>query len=281
MLLRIFPSIALVACMMLGTSTAHSEPLRVHNNRLFVPVHINGVAAEAILDSAAEMTFVDTQFAARLGLTPEGSETARGSGGNTQVKFAKGVHIEAVGVKLGDTTVALLDMTDLSKRLVDRPLQVILGRELFDAARLRIDIAGGTIDKVDATLRPDGIRLPLTPHRGIESLPCKIEGIASQADLDLGNGSEVLIDKAFAEKHGLLKPERIVERKEGGGIGGAVVRDIVLLSSLEVSGVKFENVRAAIDPQSSAGDVNIGTSILQRFVLVIDYPERAVWLKAN
>ncbi|HKE92675.1 MAG TPA: hypothetical protein VKB34_00100, partial [Povalibacter sp.] len=77
----------------------------------------------------------------------------------------------------------------------------------------------------------------------------------------------------------LLRPERIIERKSGGGIGGAVVRDMVVLSSLEVAGVKFENVGAAIDPQDSAGDVNIGTSILRRFVLVIDFPGRAVWFQ--
>lgn len=206
---------------------------------------------------------------------------AKGSGGDTQVQFAKGVNIEAAGVRLTHMTVALLDMTDLSKRLVGTQLQLILGREFFDAARVQIDIAGGAIRKVDSAVEPVGIKLPLTSHRGIESLPCRVEGIEAEADIDLGNGSEVLIGKAFAEKLGLLKPERIVEHKQGGGIGGAVVRDIVLLSSLEVAGVKFENVRAAIDPQDSAGEVNIGTNILQRFVLVIDFSDHAVWLKAN
>jgi hypothetical protein len=54
-----------------------------------------------------------------------------------------------------------------------------------------------------------------------------------------------------------------------------------VLSNLEVGGVKFENVRAAIDPQDSAGEVNIGTGILRRFVLVIDFSDHAVWLKAR
>lgn len=278
---RVLASAVLAAFALTGARAALSDALRLHGNRLFAPVTVNGVEAEALLDSAAEMTFIDPRFAAELKLKPEGSETAKGSGGHTQVQFAKGVTIEAAGVKLTDMTVALLDMTDLSKRLVDSELQIIVGRELFDAARLQIDIAGGAIRKVDPAGEPEGTRLPLTSHRGIESLPCKVEGIETEADLDLGNGSEVLIGKAFAEKHGLLNPERIVGHKEGGGIGGALVRDIVVLSSLEVAGVKFENVRAAIDPQDSAGEVNIGTSILQRFVLVIDFAGHAVWLKAN
>jgi Retroviral aspartyl protease. len=266
----------------LALTTAHAAPsdtLKVHSNRLFVPVTVNGMQSEALLDSAAEMTFMDPKLAAQLGLKPEGGETAKGSGGQTKVQFAKGVNIEAAGVTLEDMTVALLDMTFLSQKLVDSDLRIILGREFFDAGAVRIDIAGGKIHRLAAGADPAGVKLPLTSHRGIESLPCKVEGVATEADIDLGNGSEVLIGKAFAEQHGLLAPGRVVEHKEGGGIGGAVVRDIVVLSSLEVGGVKFENVRAAIDPQPTAGAVNIGTSILRRFVLVIDYPGRAVWFE--
>jgi predicted aspartyl protease len=281
-MLRPISYFTVTSLLALGSAgVAVAEELKVHANRLFVPVTVNGVKAEALLDSAAEMTFMDPKLAAELQLKAEGSETARGSGGPEQVQFTKGVDIEAAGVKLDDLTVALLDMSFLSKRIVDADLKIILGREFFDAARVRIDIAGGMIRKVDKAVEPEGTKLPLVSHRGIESFPCKVEGAATEADIDLGNGNEVLIGKAFAEKHGLLKPERIMERKAGGGIGGVVMRDIVVLSSLEIAGVKFENVRAAIDPQPTAGDVNVGTSILRRFVLVIDYADHAVWFKAN
>jgi len=260
-------------------SAARAAPLEFHNNRLFVAVTINGVKAEALLDSAAEMTFVDPHLAARLKLLPEGGETAKGSGGETQVQFAKGVNIEAAGVKLSDMTVALLDMADLSKRVVAKDLQIILGREFFDAGRVRIDIEGRTIEKMDSAIEPKGVRLPLKSARGIESFPCIAEGVGTYADIDLGNGNEVLIGRAFAEANGLLAPGRVVERKSGGGIGGSVDRDIVVLKSLEIAGTRIEDVRAAIDPQASAGDVNVGTSVLKQFDLVIDFPAHAVWVR--
>lgn len=256
-----------------------ADPLKVHDNRLFVPVTINGVAAEALLDSAAEMTFLDPRLAANLGLKPEGSQTAKGSGGHAEVQFAKGVNIDAAGVSLRDMTVALLDMTDLSERLVGTRLQIILGREFFDAARVEIDIASGTLRKLDRSPEPAGVKLPLTSSRGIEHVPCRVEGVDTAAAVDLGNGSQVLIGAAFAEKHGLLKPGRVVERKQGGGVGGTLVRDVVVLSSLEVAGVKFENVRAAIDREDSASEVNLDTGILRRFVLVLDYSNHAAWFR--
>jgi hypothetical protein len=255
------------------------EPLKMHNNRLFLQVKINGVPAEALLDTAAEMTFVDPRLAAELGLKPEGSEMARGSGGKTQVQFAKNVTIEAAGVKLPAMTVALLDMEFLAKKLVDADLRIVLGREFFDAGRVEIDMAGGQIRKADPSVVPEGVKRSLASHRGIESFPCAVEGVDTECDIDIGNGSEVLIGKAFAEQHGLSKPERIVAKKEGGGIGGAVTRDIVTLSKIEVGGVTFEKVAGAIDPMPTAGAVNVGNSVLKHFVLTIDYPGRAVWFK--
>jgi len=274
-------SILFASIVMSAISVAHAAPLELHGNRLFVAVTINGVKAEALLDSAAEMTFVDPKLAARLKLVPEGSETAKGSGGDAQVQFAKGVDIEAAGVKLPDLTVALLDMTDLSKRVVAKDLQIILGREFFDAGRVRIDIEGRSIEKVDSAIEPRGTRLPLLSARGIESFPCTVEGVATHADIDIGNGNEVLIGRAFAEAHGMLAPGRVVERKSGGGIGGSVDREIVVLKSLEIAGTRIENVRAAIDPQPTAGEVNVGTSVLRRFDLVIDFPAHAVWVQAR
>src|SRR5882672_5479330 len=111
---------------LIGAPAACAAALKVHNNRLFVPVTINGVAAEALLDSAAEMTLVDPQLAAQLKLVADGGDTAQGSGGSTPVRFAKDVSIDAAGVKLDHVTVALLDMTDLSRRLVATDLKIIL-----------------------------------------------------------------------------------------------------------------------------------------------------------
>lgn len=269
----------LVALLLFVSRGAAAHPLQEHNHRIFIPVTINGVAAEALLDSAAEMSFVDPGFARKLGLEARGSETAKGSGGNAQVQFADGVNIEAAGVKLANLTVALLDMEALSRRLGEADLRIILGREFFDAARVRIDIAGGRLDTLGPSEEPRGVKLALTSARGIESVPCRVEGVETDADIDLGNGSDVLVGRAFAQAHGLLAPARIIGRKTGGGIGGSVERELVTLSSLEIAGVTFKDVAAAIDPQPTAGPVNVGTSILRHFVLVIDYGGRAAWFE--
>lgn len=271
------PGLFLLAAF-LPLAAAAAEPLESFNNRLFLPVTVNGQRTLALLDSAAEMTVLDDDFAARLGLTPTGSATAHGSGAATmEARFADHVAIEAAGVGL-DQRVAIFDLGEVSSRLIGRPVDMLLGRELFDNARLRIDIAGGSIESLEG--EPRGVRLPVGEHRGTPTIPAAVEGHDRvQAVFDLGNGSDVMIGRAYATRIGLTAPERIVDRASGGGVGGARQRDIVILRTLTIAGRTFRGVRAAIDPGETASDLNLGTSILRHFMIITDFAGHAIWLE--
>lgn len=263
-----------------GEHVHEATSLIVSGDRLFVPAKINGRETEALLDSGAELSFADRAFAGEIGLVAAGSETARGTGGEEEVTFAQGVTIEAAGMVLEDRTIAVLDLSALSARLIGAPLAFVIGRELFDEARLSIDIEAGAIEAVARDLTPTGVKLPLTTHKGIETIPVSVEGGAPvQADFDLGNGSEVLIGEGYAERLGLLEPGRIVGQKTGGGIGGAVVNDLVVLADLEIAGMVFHNVTAAIDRTDGAADVNVGVRILRNFRMTVDFAEKSLWLE--
>jgi predicted aspartyl protease len=267
-----------LAAALLPLSAVSAERLELFHDRLFVAVTVNGIRTAALLDSAAELTVLDDDFARRLGLTVAGAATAHGSGASTMAaRFADHVRIAAAGVSL-EEQVAVLDLGEVSGRLIGRPVDLLLGRELFDNGRLRIDIAGGTIARTDRA--PHGVRLPLSEHRGTPAIPASIEGLApTQAVFDLGNGSDVLIGRAYAELAGLTAPGRIVAHEAGGGLGGARPRDIVMLRRLTLAGRTFRNIRAAIDPGETASDLNLGTRILRHFLIVTDFPRGAIWLE--
>ncbi len=257
---------------------ASAEPLELFNDRPFVAITVNGRPATALLDSAAEMTMLDDDFAASLGLIGSGSAAAHGSGANAmEARFADHVTIEAAGAAL-ERRVAILDLGEVSSRLLGRNVDMLLGRELFDSARLRIDYGTGTIERFEG--EPRGVRLPVGEHRGIPTFPAAVEGHALvEAVFDTGNGSDVLIGRAYAERIGLTAPERIVERNAGGGLGGTRRRDIVILSTVTVAGRTFRDVRAAIDPGATASDLNFGTSILRHFRITTDFANRSIWLE--
>ena len=279
MILRLAGLLA-AASLAFAPAVAPAERLDVFNGRLFLSVTVNGETTLALLDSGAEMTIVDDDFAHRLGLAETGSAVAHGSGAAPmEARFADHVTVEAADIAL-EQRVAILDLGEVSQRLIGRPVDLILGRELFDAGRWRIDMAAGAIGQVEPGVQPRGVRLPLGAHRGIPTIPAEVEGQEPvQAVFDLGNGSEVLIGRAYAERIGLAAPERVVERRSGGGLGGAVTRAIVTLRNLRVAGREFIDVPAAIDEGGTAADLNIGTSILRHFVITGDFAGGAIWLE--
>ena len=254
--------------------------LSVRGDRLFVQAVVNGHETEALLDSAAEISLLDSSFARSIGIAAEGADVVKGSGGEQEVAFASGVAIVAVGRRLDDLTVAVLDLSDISTRLIGEPITTVLGREIFDSGRLEVDIARGVIRTVDDGRVPPGEALELREQHGVEAFYVTVDGAQSVlAEFDLGNGSEVLIGAQLAERLGLAEEHNIVERRTGGGIGGAREREIVIIPSLIVAGVTFENVEAAIDRTENASDINLGVSVLRRFLMTVDFPQRRIWLE--
>jgi predicted aspartyl protease len=265
----------LVVSLFASAVSASAEPLVFHNGRLFIAAKVNDVATEALLDSGAEATLIDPPFAAKARL-PEGkAQVMKGSGGTAAARIVEGVTVKALGVELHPEAVVVLDLSDLSQRLIKRPTSAVVGRELFDAARLKIDIQGGNIAVVDKASMPAGVQLPLTAHAGIEAIPVRANSAEAQAEFDLGNGSDVMISRDLAKKLNL----KILGKRAGGGIGGAIQRDYVRLDRLEIAGRTFRNLTANIDDQPSHNDMNVGTSILKNFLITTDFAGRRVWLK--
>jgi predicted aspartyl protease len=257
------------------SSSAAAEPLIVDNGRLFITAKINGVQTEALLDSGAEATLVDPVLAGEAKFGPGKPIRMKGSGGEQDVVLVSDVRIEALGQSIPPTEVVVMDMTDLSTRLIKRPTLAIVGREVFDAAPIRIDLAKGDVRALEKTDIPGGIRLPLTTHGGIETVPVTLGAAKVQAVLDFGNGTGVMISKELAAQMG-LKP---VGKVKGGGIGGEIERDVVVLPDLTLAGRRFRNVEASVDATSSRAELNIGTPVLKHFVVTADFKRRAAWFE--
>jgi len=250
-------------------------------SRLLVDARVNGHAVKALLDSAAEATLIDPAFAGALKLASGTTVTGQGSGdASFDAALIKGVELQVFGVTLPDQTVAVTELADVGRRLLGQPLDVILGREILDAARLRIDIEGRRIAVMPRGTVPPGLRLELTTENGVETLPVRLEGAGEQrAVFDLGNGSEVLVGSKLAARLHLLTDGRQVSSARGGGLGGETSRQLIPLHSLEVAGRTFREVPAAIDSQPSAADLNIGVSILRHFVITSDFAAHTLWLQ--
>jgi predicted aspartyl protease len=265
-----------------GWAQEKTYPLTVIGGaRLMIAASVNGHPVQALLDSAAEATLVDGSFAQRLNLKRSSTVPAQGSGAASfNADLVAGVTLQALGLSLPNQTVAVVDLTDVGRRLLGRRVDVILGRELFDAARLCIDIDAGRIGVVNRDREPPGVRFPLRTEHGVETFPVRVEGVGPlQATFDLGNGSQVMVGSALAARLHLLTDGRKITAERGGGLGGAMSRQVIELRALEVGQQVYTDVPATIDQKPSASDVNIGISMLRNFLITTDFAQRAIWLR--
>jgi predicted aspartyl protease len=267
-----------------ATAADASYPLTLTSgSRLMVDARINGHPVRALLDSAAESTLIDRKVAASLQVSGGTGVTGQGSGAESfEAAEVKGVTLQAFGVTMKDQTVAVIDLSDVGRRLLGHPLDVVLGREIFDSARLRIDIDGKRITVIGRNLKlaPRGVELALVTEHGIETVPVRVEDHETvRATFDTGNGSEVLIGSKLADKLHLLSDGRPSKLSAGGGLGGELQRQVVTLRTLEIAGQRLTDVPAAIDTRPSASDVNIGISVLGHFLITTDFARHVVWLE--
>ena len=266
---------ALLFASLLLATPASAEPLIVDHGRLFIQARINGVATEALLDSGAESSLFDPALASEAHFGAGEKVTMKGSGGEQEVQVVSGVKIEALGRTIPAAEVVVMDMSDLSDRLIKRPTRAIVGREVFDAGPIRIDLAKSDVQALETGSTPRGVKLALTENRGIETVPVTLGSETTQAVLDFGNGTGVMIGKELAEKLKL----KVVGMMKGGGIGGEVVRNVVRLPKLILAGMTFDNIEASVDETSSRADLNIGTPILKHFVVTADFKGRSAWFE--
>lgn len=254
-------------------------PATLENGRLWTTIAVNGVETEALLDTGAEMTLLDSAFAGRIEAGEGASVDARGTGaGTVEARFVPGLTLSLAGQDMEAVTAVAIDLTDVSQRLIGAPLQAVAGREFFDRHRVRIDFEAGTVCVIARETAPDGERFELTERAGIMGFPVTLEGHEVIADLDTGNRGALLLSRDGAEAAGLYDG-RPVASESGGGLGGAVELDALVIEEIRIGSQVHEDVEALVDRREGEAHANIGLALLSHYTLTIDFSENALWLE--
>lgn len=258
--------------------------------RIILPAVVNGFETYAILDSGAEMTALDTEVARAAGLTGTGSVTAEGTGGTAEVQFASDVAILVGDLELRDVTVAILDLGELGRRLLGRPIPVILGKEIFNETVVDIDYPNSRIAFHDPALwsyEGGGTTVALPELADSRVVEISVEGGEPiLASFDIGQGSALALFEAYVKGSGLLEGRRSSTRR-GGGVGGEVISPITTLRTLNFGGVQFQNVpvtlslgaEGSFDTEREQG--NLGTDIYSRFRMIVSYGSDELYLEPD
>lgn len=259
-------------------------------SQIFIPAQVNGAPVDVWLDSGVSHLVLDTAFAAPLGLTRRGKFTVTGLTGSSVGSHVGGpVEIRLGSLVLSPKSAAVFDLSDPSQALA-RPVNVVLGRDLFDHVIVDIDFASRKIAFHDARRfsRPVGaIAVPLRPSGQVHSVPVIVEGRSPiQATFDLGNDGALDLSPRYASSEKLLEGRRTSTTVKF-GVEGQAVATAVVLSSVGFGGATLREVPADVRPGWANDDnriatpANIGLRILSRFRLITDYKRGRLWVLPN
>ncbi|MEO8113716.1 MAG: aspartyl protease family protein [Phenylobacterium sp.] len=283
---------ALIACILLLAPARASTALLlvassdiafefVQDRQILFPMWVNGHPAEAWLDTGASATVLDAAFARSIGLQLGEPVRAQGVAGRVS-----GVRLAVAGLQVGALSmpgrrVGVMDLSAVS-RVVQRPVEVILGRDVFDNAVVDIDFQARRIALFPRqTFRPpaDLAPLPLTHSGGLRTFPIILGGSAVAAVLDLGNGGAILADGDVAAAEALLAG-RPVSTVQTVGADGPRLGTIATVDAVRVGGVRFDGVPITLTRGLSSQDpTNVGLAILSRFHMTIDFAGDRLWLR--
>jgi predicted aspartyl protease len=262
-----------------GGALAAVTRLDYRGRYLFLPIGVNGRPMTALLDSGAQLSVIDRGVATALRLQMGGRVVLHGpavSGG--QATLARGVAIDVAGITLRPAMIVVTDLSTVAGQFAHGPVDMILGRDLFDAAVVAIDIGRGTLAIRPPNAPRPGVRLPLTKQFGVETIPILIDGKKAQATFDLGNSGRMTISGGFARRNGLLAAGRSFGAERVQTMNGPASRLIVPLRSVEIAGRRVAVPNAAVNTSDVASDALIGIDMLRHFRMICDFAHRAVWL---
>lgn len=275
-----------------GTHDSGSLPFELFaGNRVFFHANIGGRDTTVLLDSGAEVSVIDTEFAREAGIKATGSMDIRGTGGSQNTEISSDVPVKVGGLTLRTGMVVIMDLSQIA-RMIDHPVKVILGKEVLNQTVTDLDFEKRTIvfhDPARFTPPAGMTRVPLTVAAGIRTVPIRVEGHEPvDADFDLGNGTALMLFPKGVENWKLLNG-RPAGQRLGGGVGGMHVDHVFTLSSLSIGDFTFKNVPVQTPAKTEGLAVttresvlgNVGMPIWSRFHLIMDFSRNQLLLSST
>jgi hypothetical protein len=237
------------------------------------------------------VNFLGAAQARQLGIKADGTLPGAGFGSSlSDVGLAKLGRVSIGGMELKDQVFAVQDDSDLVT-LEGVPSVGLVGYEFAKRAVLTVDYARGllTLTRPDAFRPPAGATpIPFTFDQHVPMVKASVDGVEGEFEVDTGSRGGLTLMQPFAQAHGLVAKYHATRLATTGyGVGGPSRSLLARVGELRIGPV---SVRApvtdlAMDKAGAAQEArvagNLGSGLLKRFTLTLDYGHQLMWLQPN
>jgi predicted aspartyl protease len=265
-------------------------PFELRGQHVWVRGRVNAAdSVWIVIDTGASSSVLDQTVARTLKLPEMGRYEVKGAGGAQASGTVTGVTVELPGFSLEKPYMTCIDLGALTVA-AGRPMQVVLGYELFRACVVRFDYPAHMLDVWDLQHAPrdlPGVAVPLTftnnhPYvEGVLALPGRAP-LRGRFVIDTGSGFAVALAPDVTQRESLVTtlPRMLVTIARG--VGGEITNHVARADSFVVGGLRF-NAPTLFLPDSSAGHIsaagslgNLGGQLLERCRVTFDYSRQLV-----
>jgi len=246
-------------------------------NHLYIPVTVSGKERLWALDTGAGMTVLNKEFAEELGLELKGELKGKGAGGTVMASLTTLPPYSVKGIQFQDQTVAVIDMSELIRRL-GLDVVGVLGYDFLSRFVTKIDFAKERVSFYEPErfeYTGDGHVQDMHISNSLFSVQATLDGThAGSWTFDIGAGTTSL-DGRYALREGYAKKDGVL--RVGHGAGNEFQVKNIKCDSMQFAGFMVYEPEISFsyggtDTTFTADQIGVlGNSLFRNFVLYCDY----------
>lgn len=299
--LGLYPNRAQEGFQFLANQTQVVIPFQLINNLIFIPITVNGVELNFLLDTGVEETLLfSLDDKKELNLYNVDKIQLRGLGSNESIEGLKSsnnyMFVRGL-VSSKQSFYIILDQNFNLSSHIGIPVNGIIGTQFFKNNLVEIDYIRKkvTVTKLNAQyqkkLDKKFVKIPISiekakPYFNVQ-LKMQDTYIQSKMLIDIGNSDAIWVFQNYTE--GINVPKKNFDDFLGKGFSGDIEGKRAKVSELKMTDFKFSTPIVAFPDSSSLKHVkmvenrvgSIGAEIFRRFRVVFDYERGIMYLKKN
>lgn len=276
-------------------------PFKLINNLIFIPIKVNGIELNFLLDSGVDETLLFSMDDKKeVSFFNVEKVTLRGLGSEASIEGLKSQNntLEVPGLKsTGHLLYIILDQTFNLSSHMGIPVNGIIGYHFLKNNLVEINY-----EKKRITIYDEGNKIRKKIEKKFQEIPITIEKlkpyirgsvimdtseIPVKLLVDIGNSDAVWLFQNASE---LIKvPEKNFEDYLGKGFSGDIEGRRAQIRKFTMSKFEFQDPVVAFPDTISIRNVkmvqdragSVGAEVLRRFTVAFDYPNRKMYLKKN
>jgi len=278
-----------------------SIPFKFINNLIFIPIKVNGVELNFLMDSGVEETILfSMEEKKEVSFSNVEKITLRGLGSEESIEGLKSTNntLEVKGLKSSNHLLYIvLDQSFNLSSHIGIPVNGIIGYGFLKTNLVEINYEKKRITvyrdnninrkRIDKKFQLIPITLERSKPYIASSVILNSNEIPVKLLIDIGNSDAIWLFEN--ESKGIKIPKKNFEDYLGKGFSGDVEGKRAQISMFKLSKFEFRNPIVAFPDSTSIKNVrmvkersgSVGSEILKRFSIVFDYPNQKMFVRKN